>query len=380
MFCTRCGVNNQDDAKFCSSCGNLLIPAETETSSDSKKANYNEENEKTYWESSQEIYNQNQQFTDQSMMTPPVNELNNMNQTLIQKKKSRSPLYILISVALVIIIIIIGFKVGSDKGLLDSLINAVKSTAKADSFEFEMRMTSKTKYGTNNEKVRGTVVYDLDKEKLDFDMRMDDDRLILYDGLVYESDRDGILYDYSISEELDDVFYYYKEYIRDFKSLSNIDWEESFDQSGLWILFDIDDFQACIRKLEKNLNSHKYLNDICNDYKVSKSSKGTTYSLDIDVPKFAKEVAENFDLIIDEYGFERELEYLFDDFDIFDDLEINITIKDNKLANLLIYVSSGGTYSDKVINEIELSFDKYGKASLNEKDIKSRIREYEYDY
>lgn len=380
MFCTRCGVNNQDDAKFCSSCGNLLIPAETETSSDSKKANYNEENEKTYWESSQEIYNQNQQFTDQSMMTPPVNELNNMNQTLIQKKKSRSPLYILISVALVIIIIIIGFKVGSDKGLLDSLINAVKSTAKADSFEFEMRMTSKTKYGTNNEKVRGTVVYDLDKEKLDFDMRMDDDRLILYDGSIYESNRNGILYDYSISEELDDVFYYYKEYIRDFKGLSNIDWEESFDQSGLWILFDIDDFQACIRKLEKNLNSHKYLNDICNDYKVSKSSKGTTYSLDIDVPKFAKEVAENFDLIIDEYGFERELEYLFDDFDIFDDLEIDITIKDNKLANLLIYVSSGGTYSDKVINEIKLSFDKYGKASLNEKDIKSRIREYEYDY
>ena len=381
MFCTRCGVSNQDDAKFCNSCGNLLNPAETKASDGSKTNDNNNGNETTYWESSQVTYDQNNTFTDQSsMMTPPVNEFNHMNQTVIQKKKSRTPLYIILGAALVTVIIIVGFMIGSSKGFLDSMVSAVKSTAKAQSFEFEMEVTTKSKYGTDNEKVRGTFVYNLDKEKLAFDMRMDDDRLIMYDGVIYEADSDGIWYDYRASHDLDQIFYYYKEYIRDFKGFSSIDWEESFDEAGLWIFFDIKDFEKCIRKLESNLNNQKYLKDICNDFKVKKSSQGTTYSLDIDLPKFIKGISKNFDLIIDEYGFERELEYFIDDIDMFDDLEIDITIKGGKLTKILIYVSTNDIYSGKVTNEIKLSFDKYGKASLNEKEIKKYIRDYEYGY
>lgn len=384
MFCTKCGAKNEDNAKFCYSCGNNLNAAEVEKDAvpDSNVAQGN--NESTYWENPslsnpvQQTSGLVQQIPNPGQPIPPqFNYQPGVDGTGIQKAKKK-PLIIAVPIIAVIVVIgLISFIVSrSNKGILDNIIGAVQGTLKADSFEFEAEAyTTDEEYGKDGGKIDGIIEYDLDKEKLSFDIGMGEDRTILYDEVAYDVDSEGIWNDQDISYELGMIFDYYKDYKDDLNNLSDIDWEAIADEAGIPIDFDVKELQKCIKEFEKNMNSTKYMKTVCNKYEKKNTSEGTKYSFDVDVPKFVESLVETFKPVIEDYVDESEFDYIYDQLDIVEECIIEITVKGGKLVGINANITVND-YSRQTL-ELQLTIDNYGKASLNVDEIEGYIEDYD---
>jgi len=386
MFCTKCGAKNDHNGKFCHSCGNPLNVIEVEKQTIPAPMVTNGSNESTYWEnqsinnSVQQTPYQAQQVSNTVQPVPPLyNYQPGANGTGKQTAKKVKPFIIItpIIAVLAIIVLIVIIVSQSNKGILDNILSAVKGTIEADSFEFVAEAYTTDEDGRDGGKIDGTIECDLDKEILNFDIGMGDERTILYDGVIYELESGEVWDDENISLGLNMFYKYYSEYKDVLKGLSNIDWENAVDEVGIPLNFDAKVLQKCINQFEKNMNDTKYMESVCNKYEKKKTSEGTVYSFDVDVPEFVESLVETFDPIIDELNIASDLDYLYDELDAVDEFKIEIIIKNGKLVGLNAEISVNSEYGTETLNA-ELAVDNYGKAALNVDEIEGYIDDYNY--
>lgn len=487
MYCTKCGAKNDDDSRFCYSCGNALdakaasvdtpnvnmvnannvrLPEETVANES------NASTENTYWENqsrldSSRMQSQYQQNANQSQLRPsdlqdmkysqpqpsdsqdmkysqpqssdqqnmkysqpqssdlqnikdsqpqslnaqdvnqyrsqpfdaqninynqpqfsyqqPVDQ-NRQNQYYGQQaplpfdnkpKKKVKPVFILapvIAVAAIVIIVIAFSHSNKGGGALDSILDAAQGTLNAGSFDFEAGITYTDDYGTDQDTAEGIFVYDFKDKLLEYDITADDERSILYDGTVYSGDVDELYYDDDASDDMEEVFDYYDNLKEGFAGLTKIDWEKFADGAGIPFTFDKEDLKKCIMEFEKNMNSTKYLESVCNKYTEKNTSAGTVYSFDVDVPEFVKSVVDTFEPVLEKYGVNNDrLEYSYAELEDIQKCLIEVTVKGGKLAAVTIeYALDDGTEKGKM----ELTLNNYGKASLDKKEIQKLIEDY----
>jgi hypothetical protein len=417
MFCTKCGANNEENSKFCYSCGNPLevkkenqqpekpVGNEISNTQGSNQGN----SESTYWENQkinqpvmnastpsqptyipgnqaytqpQQAYTQPQQpqqaYTPAHQPTPEYSRQSSSQGAGVQKTKKMKPMIIVAPIiALVAVAVIIGFlTTRSNKGVLDSVLTAVQGTIEADSFEFEVEANIEDEYGTEREKANGIVEIDFAKKKLNFDIGEDGSRTVLYDGTIYDIYDDEIWDAYDASDEVDMIFDYYKDNKNAFNDISSINWEEAADEAGIPIDIDYDLLNQCVKQFQKNMNSTKYIKSICNKFEIKKTSDGTLYSFDVDAPKFVESIVDNFEPLLEEYNLDNQIDYIYDELDFVEECKVDITIKDNKLTNVKVDLAVDGDSVD-----LELKIDKYGKAKIDTDELEEYIEYYdESDY
>jgi len=384
MFCTKCGVKNEDNAKFCFSCGNpLSTEVGNQTISEPTVTQGNSES--TYWENPslvspvQQVRGQAEQFQNPGQPVPSqYNYQPGANGSETPKIKNTKPFILAIPIiAIIAIIAIVGIIASqSNKGVLDNILSAVQGTLNADSFEFEAEAYMKDEDYTDGGKVDGIIEYDLDKEKLSFDIRMGEERTILYDEVIYDLESGEIWDDTDVSFELGLFYDYYKDYKDDLDNLSDIDWEAAAKEAGIPLNFDTEVLQKCIKEFEKNMNDTKYIKSVCNEYEKRKTKEGTKYSFDVDVSQFVESLVETFQPVFDELNISKsQLAYLYDELDTVEECKIDIIVKSGKLVGLGATITVND-YSEQTF-ELELKIDNYGKASLDVDEIEGYLEDYD---
>ncbi len=421
MFCSKCGAKNEDSAKFCYQCGNRFedavpvnqpqpqAPAENYTYSQPQAPaeNYTYSQPQapvenyTYSQPQGTVNNQqppvvpqgpvygqpqnpnyqmqgtaNNQPPQQPYYQPQPPYGQTPGQGYKMPAKSKKPLFISLAgiAAVAVIIIVVLTTSSSAKGnVLDNLLKAMQGTIEAGSVEFSLE---ETRYysGKQTEKAKGVFVYDLKNEELGYDIKVgDDERTILYNGIMYEIEDDEVWWSTDYTSEIEDIFYYYDEYKGAFNGISKIDWEDIIDEAGISMLVDTDALQKCLKNFEKDLNSEDFYKKVFKKFSVDKSSKGTKYTFeDIKIKELVKALADTFKPVIN-YDIDDLLDEATDEFDIFDEFLVEITIKDNKLVEIYVDISVEDWSGDTDRREITMTFDKYGKAALDEDDIEDVI-------
>ncbi len=412
MFCSKCGSKNEDHSKFCYQCGSLLEVAVSVMGQQQEPAGF------TYSESpapiSNHTYNQpeaaqqdtsnqqapsynqqapsyNQQAPSYNQQTPsynqqapypPYQQMPPYRQPVNQGKlsgKSKKPLFLTlagVAAAAVIILCVTLLSPSRSGKVLDNILSAAKGTAEAKSVEFTVDL----KEGRSRDKANGVIVYDLDKGKVEFDIETGNgSRSILYDGSMYDINDDEVWGPYDYSSEIDDLLEYYDEYKKGMDGLSKIDWEDAIDEAGLSRYVDTDKMAKCLKEFEKNLNSKSYFEKVCEEFSVEKTKDGTKYIFDVDVPKLVESLIDTFEPVID-MDIDDIKDEILDQVDVFDKLLVEITIKGDKLVEIHADISMEDWSGDMEQNEITITFENYGKASLDEDEIEKVIENsYKWD-
>ncbi|HKL79631.1 MAG TPA: zinc-ribbon domain-containing protein, partial [Mobilitalea sp.] len=357
MFCTKCGTKNDDNVKFCYQCGNRLNEAGINDQEQPQGPSYSQPQGPVYSQPQGPTYSQPQAMYNQY----PGQEIN-------LRKKSKKPLFVgLGAIACVLLIGAIIFSFSARGKVLDNITDAAKGMLEAESFEFTIGVTEGR---SDKEEVSGIVEYDFDKEKLSFDIETSEgDRQILYNGIMYQVEGSYINNQEDFTYELKQLFSGYDEYNEALDGISKVDWEEAFDTTGLSMFVDTDEFEKCVKKFEKKLNSKSYFKKVCNEFSAKKTGKGITYFFDVNVPKLVESVIDIFSPAI-EYDLDSIKDDILDEVDVFDKLIIEITIKDGKLAGAEVDVRMEDYSGESVRNRLTLEIGDYGKASINEREIK----------
>ncbi|HKL99165.1 MAG TPA: zinc-ribbon domain-containing protein [Mobilitalea sp.] len=376
MFCTKCGAKNDDGVKFCYQCGNRLNETVMNDHTQSQGPAYSQPQEPAYSQPKGPAYSQPQGPAYSQPQGPSYSQPQSMyNQSVGQEinlpKKSKKPLFIgLGSIACILLIIAIISSFSGKGKVLDNITDAAKGMLKAKSFEFTIGITD-GRY--DKEEVSGIVEYDFDKEKLNFDIETNEGmRQILYDGTMYEVEGSYINDREDLTYELEQLFNSFDEYNDALDGISKVDWEDIIDETGLSMFVDTDEFGKCVKKFEKNLNSKSYFKKVCNEFSAKKTGKGITYFFDVNVPKLVESVADTFNPAI-EYNLDRIMDGILDEVDIFDKLVIEITIKDDKLVGAEVNITTEDYNGEPLRNRFTLEISDYGKASINEREIKNII-------
>ena len=434
MFCSKCGARNEEHSKFCYQCGSRLEeaisvmgqtqgPAEytynqpqVPISQDNynqqqvpiNQDNYNQQQapdrKNTYYQQQVPVsQNNNNQPQPQIPVSqnqpqgsqygqpqgaiyqqpyPPYQQLPPYGQAASQERrpvKSKKPLFLTLAgvaaVAIVILCVTFLFPSGADKAL-DNILRAAKGTAEAGSVEFTVDMVNYYS-GKSREKISGVMIYDLKKGKIEYDVKNNNSRQILYDGTMYDIENGEVWWSHDYSDELDEVLEYYDEYKEGMNGLSKLDWEEVIDEAGLSRYVDTDKVAKCLKQFEKNLNSKAYLKRVCNEFSVEKTGQGTKYTFDVDVPKLMESLIDTFEPVI-EIDVDMIKDRIIDEVDVFEKLLIEITIKNNKLVEIHAEVSTEDRYGDTEKNEVTITLKNYGKVSLDEDEIEDLIDHKNY--
>ena len=333
MFCSKCGSKNDENANFCLQCGNRL-------------------NEM------------------------PINQQVLPDVTQKKKKKPLLPIIFGISgIAIIAIILVICLMTLKKEAVLDNILASVKGTLKAESFDFTI--TAKGIIDDEEEssnKVKGTLEYNLEKEKLAWELKQDDGyECILYDGILYELEDGEIYSSEDISDELDMIFEYYEDYNSALDELDDMDWEEAIEDAGISNYIEADRLQKCVKKFVEKLNDKAFYKKVCNDFEIKDTKDGKLYSFDVDVPEIIDAVIDIFEPAID-YDIDDIKDELLEPAKAVKQLEVEIGMKDNKLTSLdLIINIDSPEEADERNLELSITLDNYNKAVIDEDKIEDLI-------
>lgn len=392
MFCSKCGTRNEENTKFCYNCGNRL---EVDGSvMEQSQAPVNDTFSQPQTPASDYVYSQPQAPTsDYAYSQPQANQPiqpayqpqvpygQPVNQPVTASGKSRKPLILALAgiaaIAAIILCVTLLFPSGSGK-VLDNILRAARGTVEGKSVEFTAELVEYYS-GKTKDKVSGVMVYDLNKGKIEYDIEQERNRRqILYDGIMYEINGGEVWWTEDFSDEIDDIIDIYKEYKDGMNGLSKLDWEDAIKKFGLSRFVDTDKLDKCLKQFEKNLNSKSYFEKVCDEFSIEKTSKGTKYVFDVDVPKLIESLIDTFEPAIDA-DIDDVKDGILDEVDVFEKLLIEITIKNDKLVELHIDVSMEDWYGDIERNELTISLKNFGKASLDEDEIEDLI-DNTYDF
>lgn len=354
MFCTKCGTKNEDGAKFCHSCGNMLDKVQAEDSA--QTAGYTDY-----------IQNYNRPETESVMQKD--------GQFFNRIFKSRNGHIISLSLApaiiLLTVIIVLSTRGG---GVLNPILKAAENTLKAGSCEFSIKYEGTyNNYRPESDEMEGVLIYNLEEEDIAFDISYDDERSVLYDEVLYYFEDDEIWHSEDLSRELDDLYDYYDDYKASLSDLSDLDLEEVMDEAGLDRFVEMDELSGCFKTFLKNLNDRKYFEKVCNDFKIKKSGGASTYSFDVDVPELVESLLDTFSPAID-YDLEDIEDELLDEAEEIEELLLEITIRDSKLAEVMLEYTVDDGY-DVESTAITMKAGKYGKAVIDEDEIEDMIED-----
>lgn len=355
MFCSKCGAKNEDQSKFCYQCGSLLEEAIFVKGQQQGPAGFT--------------------YSEPLAPYPPYQQVPSYGQPVSQGKhsgKARKPLFLTlagVAAAAIIILCIMILSPSRSGKVLTNILNAAQGTTEAKSVEFTVDM----KEGRRRNKAEGVIVYDLDKGKVEFDIETSDGyRNILYDGAMYDVSDGEVWGPRDYSSDIEDLLEYYDEYKVGMDGLSKVDWEDAIDEAGLSIYVDTDKIAKCLKEFEDNLNSKSYFEKVCEEFSVEKTKEGTKYIFDVDVPKLVETLIDTFEPVID-MDIDDIKDELLDQVDVFDKLLVEITIKGDKLVEIHADISMLRWDGTMEKSEITISLENYGKASLDEDEIKDII-------
>ncbi len=279
--------------------------------------------------------------------------------------------------AAIILCFIFLFPTGGKNRVLDNILKAARESVDAGSVE----ITAEFVEDDDTAKFKGIFVYDFDKGKLEYDY-VDDYhyRSILYEGTLYELDEDdSIWWTNDYSDEIEEIIDYYNEYKDAAKGLTKLDWKDLVKEAGLSRYVDAKKLEKCLEELEKNLNSKSYYEKVCREFSVEKTGKGTKYVFDVNIPDLLESLIDTFELVI-KLDIDEVKDELLDSSEVVDKLLIEVTIKDNKLAEIHIDITRKNWRGEKERSKMTLDFKNYGKAALNKKEIEKLVGSYKKDW
>jgi raffinose/stachyose/melibiose transport system substrate-binding protein len=351
MYCSKCGCINEENALYCQECGNRLDGISTM-----------------------------QQMTQYDNSFHP-----NYSEVNVPQKRKRNILPWVISaaglaLAAVLVVLIIIFT--KKDAVFDNIIASLKGTLEAKSCEFSIEVEQEYGDYSSEEEISGIFEYDLENEKLNYDINLEDnDESILYDGNVYYVYDETVTSTEDISDELDMIFEYYDEYKDALDDFGKVDWEELIDEAGLSNYFHEDKLQGCMNTLKKKLNDKEFFNKVCNEFQIKKENKETLYTFDFDVTKLTEAVIDIFEPAID-YDIDDFKDEILDQTDLIESFKLEITTQDNRLTSAHFNLEIIDKYSeDEVENNVQftIEIDHYNKAAIDKDRLDNLIEDIPED-
>lgn len=402
MFCTKCGTKNQEGGKFCVNCGNPLVTSASVEQTPQQVPQYAPQQRplqsqqqpsqqatgqvpQAHSASQQEPHKAPQQTTQQAQQIPlyaPSQDrfsTPNFGDTKPPtKKKPLIPILIgaLGLVAIVGIILIVSL-FSKKEAILNDIIQSVQNTLEAKNFEFTMDYYEKEYGDKYKENIKGEIVYDFEKKLLNLDMRNDkDERVVIYDENLYSVFDNSVHRSQDISDELDMIFDYFKDYDKNMTSLNDVDWKDIVKEAGLSSFVKKKELDNCIKRLDKELNSKAFYKEVCKNFEIKKTKAGTLYTFDTDAPKLIEAVLDILEPAID-YDIDDIKDELLDEMEELNQLELKLLIKDKKISSVEFIIELQDTYEDEYRLELRIEINNYGNAKLKEDEIKDLLDKYD---
>ncbi len=303
---------------------------------------------------------------DQPQGNPPYSG----NAQAIAPKKNRKrllliiiPVVVLVAVSVIAAVLLLRPK---KTPIMDNILDALKGTMEADSVAFDLSYKEESADYNESGTAEGVLEYDLAKGKLNFDMNMDDQtEYILYDGIGYYLEDGYLQYSDDMEDDLDTIFDYYKEYNTGLQDPGEVDWADAVDEADLSTFVDGKKLKACILQLQKKLNDKDFYNSICNEFKVTKKDKETTYYFDFDAPETINAIIDIIEPSLTE-GADDIKDFVAGPSEMLSTLTLKISIEENRVTSFELNCGYTPEADAEQSITIKLRLTDYNKASIDE--------------